>query len=130
MRADRSPPSSITERTGQRPSCRSLAAAPVNAFSFGKPEAVRITKGAENIGVYHKTESSHRRFCKICGGHLLTDHPPLGPVDMYAATIPTYRHEPKLHVHDQAIILRIRDGLPKMSDVPKQTGGLGETPPE
>jgi len=49
---------------------------------------------------------------------------------VYAATIPTYRHEPKLHVHYQETVLRIRDGLPKMRDVPKEMGGSGETLPE
>ena len=44
------------------------------------------------------------------------------------ATIPTYRHEPKLHVNHQTV-LRIKDGLPKMKDLPKEMGGLGETLP-
>jgi len=111
-------------------SCRSWAAAPVNAFSLWKPEAVKITKGADNIGVYHKSETSYRKFCKTCGGHLLTDHPPFGLVDVYAATIPAYRHEPKLHVHYQETVLHMRDGLPKMKDMPKEMGGSGETLPE
>ena len=111
-------------------SCRSWAAAPVNAFSLWKPAAVTITKGAENIGVYHKTDRSYRKFCKICGGHLLTDHPQWGLVDVYAATIPNYRHEPQLHVHYQETVLRIEDGLPKMKDVPREMGGSGETLPE
>ena len=72
-------------------SCRSWAAAPVNAFSLWKPDAVKVTKGEGNIGVYHKTEKSYRKFCKICGGHLFTEHPPWGVIDVYAATIPTFR---------------------------------------
>jgi hypothetical protein len=76
--------------------------------------------------MYHKTEQSHRKFCKICGGHLLTDHPGFGLIDVYAATIPGYRHEPKLHVHYGETVLRIKDGLPKMKDMPKEMGGSGE----
>ena len=34
-------------------SCRSWSAAPVNAFSLWKPEAVTVTRGAENVGTYH-----------------------------------------------------------------------------
>ena len=49
-------------------------------------------------------------------------------IDVYAATIPTYRHEPKLHVNHQTV-LRIKDGLPKMKDLPKEMGGLGEALP-
>jgi hypothetical protein len=107
-------------------SCRSWSAAPVNAFSLWKPEAVMITKGAASIGVYHKTANSHRKFCTDCGGHLLTDHPSFGLVDVYAATIPGYRHEPSLHVHYGEAVLRIKDGLPKMKDMPKEMGGSGE----
>src|ERR1700722_2735792 len=51
--------------------CRSWSAGPVNAFSLWAPEAVKVTKGAEHIGSYRKTEASHRKFCKLCGGHLM-----------------------------------------------------------
>lgn len=51
-------------------SCRSWSASPVNAFSLWKPEAVTFTKGESNVGVYHQTERSYRKWCKTCGGHL------------------------------------------------------------
>jgi hypothetical protein len=111
-------------------SCRSWGAAPVNAFSLWKPEAGKITTGEDSVGVYHKTEKSYRKFCNICGGHLLTDHPPFGLIDVHAATIPTFHHEPKLHVHYGETVLRITEGLPKMRDMPKEMGGSGETLPE
>ena len=59
-------------------SCRSWSAAPVNAFTLWKPESVRVTKGADNIGVYNKTPRSYRKYCKTCGGHLFNEHPQLG----------------------------------------------------
>ena len=111
-------------------SCRSWSAAPVNAFTLWKPDAVTFTKGEANVGVYHKTEKSYRKFCTTCGGHLLTDHPLWGVVDVYAATIPTHRHAPKLHVNYAETVLHIKDGLPKMKDMPKEMGGSGETLPE
>jgi hypothetical protein len=111
-------------------SCRSWSASPFNAFSLWKPDAVEITKGEGGIGVYHKTEKSYRKFCMTCGGHLLTDHPPWGLIDVYAATIPSHRHEPKLHVNYAETVLRIKDGLPKMKDLPEAMGGSGETLPE
>ena len=70
-------------------SCRSWAAAPVNALTLWGPEAVKVTAGAEHIGMYQKTPFSHRQYCKKCGGHLMTNHPPLGLIDVYAAT---FRH--------------------------------------
>jgi len=108
-------------------SCRNWAAAPVNAFTLWKPDAVKITKGADSIGVYHKTEKSYRKFCKTCGGHLLTDHPLWGVIDVYAATIPSFHHEPKLHVNYADTVLRIKDGLPKMKDMLSEMGGSGDT---
>src|ERR1700681_2755859 len=78
-------------------SCRSWAAAPVNAFSLWKPESVKVTKGAEHVGVYHKTERSHRKFCKECGGHLFTEHPKWNLVDVYAATLPELKHQAGVH---------------------------------
>lgn len=108
-------------------SCRSWSAAPVNAFSLWKPDAVKLTRGAANVGVYFKTHNSHRKFCRICGGHLLTDHPGWGLVDVYAATIPDYRHEPAVHVNYAESVLRFEDGLPKMKDLPSEMGGSGQT---
>ena len=108
-------------------SCRSWSAAPVNAFSLWKPEALKFTKGDGNVGVYHKTERSYRKFCKTCGGHLFTEHPIWGLIDVYASVIPKYRHEPQVHVNYGETVLRIRDGLPKMKDLPKEMGGSGET---
>ena len=111
-------------------SCRSWSAAPVNAFSLWKNEAVTVVRGADNVGTYHKTERSYRKFCKACGGHLMTEHPQWGLIDVYAATIPTYRHAPQLHVNYAETTLRMKDGLPKMKDLPKEMGGTGETVPE
>jgi len=61
-------------------SCRSWSGGPVNAFTLWKPEAVRVTAGAEHIGMYQKTPVSERQYCKKCGGHLMANHPPLGPL--------------------------------------------------
>jgi hypothetical protein len=108
-------------------SCRSWAAAPVNAFTLWKPDAVKVTRGESDLGIYHKTEKSYRRFCRACGGHLFTVHPGLGVTDVYAATIPSYRFVPALHVNYAQSVLPMRDGLPKMKDMPKPMGGSGET---
>jgi hypothetical protein len=106
-------------------SCRSWSAGPVNAFTLWKPESVRITKGAEHMGTYNKTPVSSRKWCQKCGGHLMTDHPPFGLIDVYAATIPTFAFRPALHVHYGESVLPIRDGLPKQKDMPAEMGGSG-----
>jgi hypothetical protein len=111
-------------------SCRHWSAGPVNAFTLWKPGAVKITKGAQQIGTFYKTEKSHRKWCMVCGGHLYTEHPGWGVTDVYAATIPEFAFKPALHVNYQESVLRIRDGLPKMKNMPKEMGGSGETLPE
>ena len=80
-------------------SCRSWSGGPVNAFSLWPTEAVEVLKGAESIGTYHKTDFSHRQFCRLCGGHLMTAHPPLKMVDVFAATIPDLVFEPQVHIN-------------------------------
>jgi hypothetical protein len=107
-------------------SCRSWSAGPVNAFSLWKPEAVKVTKGAEHIGMYQKTEVSQRQFCTQCGGHLMSNHPPLALVDVFAATIPTLAFAPSVHVNYAETVLPMRDGLPKLKDFPVAFGGSGE----
>lgn len=111
-------------------SCRHWSAGPVNAFSLWQPDAVKVTKGGDNIGTYAKTDNSHRKWCRSCGGHLMTDHPHMGLIDVYAAVLPQLEFTPALHVFYGESVLRIRDGLPKMRDVPAEMGGSGETMPE
>ena len=111
-------------------SCRSWSAGPVNAFTLWKPEAVRVTRGAEHVGEYHQTERSYRQWCKACGGHLLTRHPEWGLVDVYAATIPDFPFVPGVHVNYQDAVLPMRDGLPKLKDFPAELGGSGALLPE
>ena len=106
-------------------SCRHWAAAPVNAFTLWRPDALRITQGADLIGVYNKTPNSDRKWCKGCGGHLFTGHASLGLIDVYAAVIPQFPFQPGVHVNYQEATLRIKDGLPKMKDLPVEMGGSG-----
>src|SRR5215510_4637033 len=50
-------------------SCRLWSASPVNAFTLWPPEAVTITRGADQLGSFSKTERSIRKWCRSCGGH-------------------------------------------------------------
>ena len=108
-------------------SCRHWSAGPVNAFTLWNPDAVKVTKGADNIGTYNKTPGSFRKWCKTCGGHLLTEHPTFSLTDVYAATIPDLPFKPAMHVFYVETVLQMKDGLPKFKDLPKEAGGSGET---
>jgi hypothetical protein len=111
-------------------SCRHWSAGPVNAFTLWKPEALKVTRGAASIATYNKTSISYRKWCRTCGGHLFTEHPTMGFVDVYAALLPWLKFEPGVHVHYQETVLPIHDGKPKMKDMPKEMGGSGATLPE
>lgn len=111
-------------------SCRHWSAGPVNAFTLWKPEAVTITRGADNLDTYRKTPQSLRRWCRTCGGHVLTEHPEMGLTDVYAAVLPDLPFEPGVHVHYRESVLHIHDGIPKLRDVPAELGGSGERVPE
>jgi len=69
-------------------SCRSWSGGLVNAFTLWKPDAVRVTTGVEHLGTFQKTPMSERQYCRQCGGHLLTRHPQIELIDVFAATIP------------------------------------------
>lgn len=111
-------------------SCRKWSAGPVNAFTLWPPQAVKVTRGADQVGSFKKTERSVRKWCKQCGGHLLTEHPGWDLIDVYAATIPTVQFEPMLHVNYEDTVLHLHDGLPKQKDFPADMGGSGTTLPE
>jgi len=102
-----------------------LSGAPVNAFSLWKPEAVKVTAGAEHVATFAKTPTSERKYCKKCGGRLMTKHSKM--VDVFSATIPTLRFVPGMHVYYSETVLPIKDGLTKFNDFPSEFGGTGKT---
>jgi hypothetical protein len=108
-------------------SCRSWSGGPVNAFTLWKPEAVRVTAGEEHLASFQKTAISDRVYCAKCGGHLMTRHPTLGLVDVFAATLPDLAFAPGVHVNYAETVLPMKDGLPKFRDFPTEFGGSGET---
>ena len=118
-------------------SCRHWSAGQVTAFTLWKPENVQITQGAEQVGMFDgnpksgdETVVSQRRWCKKCGGHLFTDHPTMGLIDVPAVVIQDFAFEPGFHVHYQESVHHIKDGLPKFRDLPKEAGGSGIELPE
>lgn len=110
--------------------CAGWAGAPINAFSLFPPDAVHVTKGEDNIGSYNKTPQSARKFCKTCGGHLMSDHPGMKLVDVYHNVLEGFTHQPAVHVFYGEGTVSMKDGLPKFKDLPEQAGGSGETLPE
>ena len=108
-------------------SCRSWSGGPVNAFTLWKPDAVRVTRGAEHMGMFQKTPMTQRQYCTKCSGHLMATHPSLGLIDVFAASLPALKFQPGVHLNYAETVLPMRDGLPKFKDFPAPFGGSGET---
>ncbi|BFG78334.1 GFA family protein [Paraburkholderia terrae] len=106
-------------------SCRRWSASPINAFTLWSPNALRVTHGAEDISTYNKTPHSYRKWCRLCGGHLFTEHPGLGLIDVYAAVVDDFPYAAGVHVHYPESVLPMNDGLPKLRDLPSEMGGSG-----
>ena len=111
-------------------SCRTHSGTPVSAYVLCSQGDVRITKGAEFVSRYQKTDMSDRHFCKKCGGHVLVSHPALGLTHVYPASFPTLTFKPTVHLNYAETVLPMKDGLPKLRDFPSAAGGSGETLPE
>jgi hypothetical protein len=107
--------------------CRSYIGAPINAFTLWKPNKVKITKGEDSLGRFRSSEMSVRRFCTNCGGNVMTEHPGLGLIDVFAGVIPSMPFKAGVHLNYEEAVLPIKDGLPKMRDFPAEIGGSGET---
>lgn len=118
-------------------SCRQWSAGPVSAFTLWKPDTVKITQGLDNIAGFDKnprsddkTVVSNRVWCKTCGGHVYTDHPTMGLIDVPSVVIEGLTFKPGFHVHYQESVHHMKDGLPKFKDLPKEAGGSGDQLPE
>ena len=118
-------------------SCRNWSAGPVSAFTLWSPATLEITQGLDNVAGYDKNPISgdvavvsNRVWCKTCGGHLYTDHPTMGLIDVPAAIIKNFTFTPAFHVHYQETVHAMKDGLPKFKDLPKEAGGSGDVLPE
>jgi hypothetical protein len=110
--------------------CASWAGAPINAFSLWAPESVKVTAGADKLASFAKTEASYRKFCSDCGGHVMSEHPALGMIDVYLNVVPDKPHEPTLHIFYAEKTVSVADGLPKYADMPTEFGGSGNTLPD
>ncbi len=114
-------------------SCRHWSAGPVSAFTLWKPDSIKLISGMDNIDAFDKNPGTNdeslksiRKRCKTCGGHLYTEHPGMGLIDVPSAVIKNFAFKPAFHVHYQETVQPMRDGLPKFKDLPAEAGGSGE----
>ena len=56
----------------------------------------------------------------------MINHPSMGLVDIFAATIPELDFKPSIHMNYAETVLPIDDELPKYLNLPVEFGGTGE----
>jgi len=110
--------------------CAAWSATPINSYSFWRFDQLEITKGLENIKTFSKTDHSKRKFCKNCGGHIMTEHPSSNLVDIFAVILEDFSFKPSIHVNYESKSVSVKDGLPKFKDLPIEFNGSGEIIPE
>lgn len=107
--------------------CRDWLGAPVHAATVWPQDQAMFTKGADNVTTYLRTENSHRKSCKTCGGAVLVEHPGLGVTDVLASNIEGFSFMPSFHIFYGEKMIAMKDGLPKFVKMPKEMGGDGAT---
>ena len=106
-------------------SCRSWSGGPVNAFSLWKPEAVRVTKGAEHVATFQKTETQPAPVVQEVRRAPDGQSSAAGPRRRIRRDDPDLDFAPGVHVNYAETVLPMRDGLPKLKDFPAEYGGSG-----
>jgi len=107
-------------------SCRVYSGAPFVTYALFTEDQVTISQGAELLGLINMTGKSARRFCTRCGGHVMTEHPGTGFIDIHASVLQELHFRPVWHLNYAEAVLPIRDGLPKLKDFPAHVGGSGQ----
>ena len=107
--------------------CRGWSAAPVNGFALWPADKVKVIQGEDKLSKYTKDGRSVRRSCTVCGGAVMTEHPGMGLLDVYASILSGYHFAPQAHVFYAERMIDMSDDLPTFRDLPAEVGGSGET---
>lgn len=109
-------------------SCRSFTGSPVNAIALWTRDNVRITAGNEHLHRFSKSGSAEggRLSCAKCHGVVGALFPEAGLFDVFAGLFSDFTFAPMVHINYENSVLPIRDGLPKLKDMPAEWGGSGE----
>ena len=57
---------------------------------YGNPKRCKSLRARKTSALTTRRPRSYRKWCKICGGHIFTEHPGWGLTDVYAAVIPDF----------------------------------------
>lgn len=102
--------------------CRDWLGAPVHAATVWPAGTVTITRGADQITTYKRTEQSHRKSCSRCGAAVMVDHPGAEVVDVLASRLDGLKFAPAMHVFYAERMVDFPDDLPKFDRLPPEMG--------
>lgn len=109
-------------------SCRSLTGSPVNAPVLWPRAKVRFVSGEDTLRRYSKSGHPEGGLfsCGICNGLVGAYMPDADLFDIFAGLLTDLDFKPSVHINYENTVLPIRDGLPKLKDMPEDWGGSGE----
>lgn len=108
-------------------SCRSATGAPVNTPVLWPRDKVRFTSGEDKLRRYSKDETSEggRLSCGVCHGFVGAILAEAGLFDIFSGLLSDLDFKPSVHINYENAVLPIKDGLPKLKDMPEEWGGSG-----
>jgi hypothetical protein len=101
--------------------CRKVSGSAFSAFWDVVEDALSVTKGAEVISTYQKSEDSLLCFCGICGSSLFSRKLKTGMVYLRLGTLneaPGVAPQAHLFVGSKASWHEIDDDLPRFETIP------------
>ena len=109
-------------------SCRSYTGSPVNTPVLWPRGSVRFTAGEDRLRRHSKTghPESGRFTCSVCHGAVGVFLAEADLFDVFSGLISDLEFTPTVHINYENAVLPIRDGLPKLKDMPAEWGGSGE----
>ena len=93
---------------------------------------VRFVEGEDRLRRYSKNDHPEGGVftCDNCNGLVGVALPRADLFDIFAGLLSDLEFTPTAHINYENAILPIRDGLPKLKDMPAEWGGSGEFLPE
>eukprot|EP01128_Nolandella_sp_AFSM9_P003888 TRINITY_DN170_c0_g1_i1.p1 TRINITY_DN170_c0_g1~~TRINITY_DN170_c0_g1_i1.p1 ORF type:complete len:159 (+),score=30.03 TRINITY_DN170_c0_g1_i1:32-478(+) len=106
-------------------SCQQWSATPVTGYSLWLDDRIEVAAGKEHLRSFNKKGKAERKWCNLCGGHVLCSLPAFGMTDVFPVLLPTFKFVPTAHANYQEKVMSVHDALPKYADISKEAGGSG-----
>lgn len=109
-------------------SCRSYTGSPVSTPVLWPRANVQFTAGEDKLRRFSKTAHSEggRFTCGVCDGVVGAYLADSDLFDIFSGLFSDFEFTPTVHINYENTVLPIRDGLPKLKDMPEEWGGSGQ----